>query len=182
MKDYASAIPIQISVYTNKLMIWNPGQLPPDWTVEKLLGKHSSQPFNPDIANAFFRSGMIESWGRGIERILAACAAAGLSAPEVIEEQTGLWMNFHFLPAGDREVAGERLGEKLGEKLGERLGETRTAIVKAMQNNPRVTVQKLAKLLGISTTAIENNIRYLKAIGYVRRIGAAKGGHWEVTE
>jgi ATP-dependent DNA helicase RecG len=120
LNDYASAIPIQISVYTNKLMIWNPGQLPPDWTVEKLLSKHSSQPFNPDIANAFFRSGMIESWGRGIERILAACAATGLSAPKVIEEQTDLWINFHFLPAGDGEVAGERLGE------------TRAAIVKAL--------------------------------------------------
>lgn len=32
--------------------------------------KHSSQPYNPDVANAFFRAGMIETWGRGIERIM----------------------------------------------------------------------------------------------------------------
>jgi ATP-dependent DNA helicase RecG len=69
-KDYASAIPIQISAYSDKLMIWNPGQLPLNWTVERLLAKHASQPFNPDVANAFFRAGYIESWGRGIERIL----------------------------------------------------------------------------------------------------------------
>jgi hypothetical protein len=36
-------------------MIWNPGQLPPDWTLEKWLGKHASQPFNPDVANALER-------------------------------------------------------------------------------------------------------------------------------
>ena len=35
-KDYASGIPIQISVYADKLMIWNPGHLPPSWTVAKL--------------------------------------------------------------------------------------------------------------------------------------------------
>ena len=41
---------IQISVYSDKLMIWNPGQLPPAWTVANLKGKHSSQPFNPDLS------------------------------------------------------------------------------------------------------------------------------------
>ena len=40
-KDYASSIPIQISVYDNKLMIWNAGQLPPDWTLEQLSAKHA---------------------------------------------------------------------------------------------------------------------------------------------
>jgi len=46
-------------------MIWNEGQLPENWTTKKLTQKHSSKPYNPDIANAFFRSGYIESWGRG---------------------------------------------------------------------------------------------------------------------
>ncbi|MDB5868938.1 MAG: hypothetical protein JWP96_1270, partial [Polaromonas sp.] len=29
-KDYAAGIPVQVSVYDHKLMLWNPGQLPPD--------------------------------------------------------------------------------------------------------------------------------------------------------
>jgi ATP-dependent DNA helicase RecG len=72
-KDYASATPIQISVYDDKIMLWNPGHLPSGWTAARLLEKHSSEPYNPDVANAFFRAGMIEAWGRGIEKILAAC-------------------------------------------------------------------------------------------------------------
>jgi ATP-dependent DNA helicase RecG len=79
-------------------MIWNPGQLPPEWTVEHLLDKHSSQPFNPDVANAFFRAGMIESWGRGIEKIIETCKIAGVPTPELRCESTGLWMVFHFMP------------------------------------------------------------------------------------
>ena len=73
-KDYASGTPIQISVYADKLMVWNPGQLPQAWTVAKLKGKHSSQPFNPDIANVFFRAGEIEAWGRGSSGFVSLAA------------------------------------------------------------------------------------------------------------
>jgi ATP-dependent DNA helicase RecG len=60
-KDYAGFVPIQISVYNDKMMIWNYGRLPENWTIDKLKTKHPSNPYNPDIANAFFRSGYIES-------------------------------------------------------------------------------------------------------------------------
>jgi ATP-dependent DNA helicase RecG len=65
-KDYSSGIPIQISVYEDRIVFWNAGVLPENWTLKRFLGKHPSQPFNPLIANAFFRAGYIESWGRGI--------------------------------------------------------------------------------------------------------------------
>ena len=44
----------------------------PSWTAAKLKQKHASLPFNPVIANVFFRAGEIEAWGRGVERIFAA--------------------------------------------------------------------------------------------------------------
>ena len=64
-KDYSDPTPIQISVYTDHIIFWNPGQLPDNWTVETLKTKHASRPFNPSIANALFRCGDIEAWGRG---------------------------------------------------------------------------------------------------------------------
>lgn len=69
-RDYAIPAQIQIRVYDDRLYIWNPGQLPENWPVETRLGSHSSRPYNPDVANAFFRTGEIESRGQGIERIL----------------------------------------------------------------------------------------------------------------
>ncbi len=39
---------IQMRVYDNKFTIWNEGQLPENWTVEKLAQKHPSKPFNPE--------------------------------------------------------------------------------------------------------------------------------------
>ena len=54
-RDYA--VGTLIRVYPDRLRIWNPGHLPEGWTIAKLLRAHSSQPFNPGIAGAFFRAG-----------------------------------------------------------------------------------------------------------------------------
>ena len=64
-KDYSSCNPIQISVYEDKIYIWNDGEMPENLdSVEKLFAKHSSKPYNPKLANIFFMSGMLEAlWG-----------------------------------------------------------------------------------------------------------------------
>ena len=93
-KDYSSGIPIQISVYKDKIMFWNDGQLPENWTVENLIKKHSSKPYNPDIANAFFRIGYIESWGRGTIKIIDKCTEASLPEPKYYYESSDFWLEF----------------------------------------------------------------------------------------
>ena len=76
-----SCTPIQISVYEDRLYIANCGKLPENCTVENLMSKHASKPYNPAIANAFYLAGFIESWGRGIEKICQACEEDGSPAP-----------------------------------------------------------------------------------------------------
>lgn len=72
----------------------NTGQLPETWTVENLTSPHTSKPFNPDIANTFFRAGKIESWGQGIEKMLKACEDEGLPKPTYEDEGIGLTLKF----------------------------------------------------------------------------------------
>jgi len=93
-KDYSGATPIQISVYKDKIMIWNFGQLPENWTIDTLQKKHSSVPYNPDISNAFFRIGYIEAWGRGIRKMNEQCTEAGLPQPLYYYESSGFWVVF----------------------------------------------------------------------------------------
>ncbi len=93
-KDYSMGVPIQISVYEDKLMIWNYGQLPEDWTIENLRQKHSSIPYNPDIANAFFRAGYVESWGRGTIKIIEQCKQYGLHKIEFENNGKDFWVIF----------------------------------------------------------------------------------------
>lgn len=93
-KDYSGLTPIQIRVYKDKIMIWNEGRLPENWTVSNLLESHSSRPYNPDIANAFFRSGYVESWGRGISKMTELCVAGGLPTPAYLVEGSDFWVVF----------------------------------------------------------------------------------------
>ena len=93
-KDYTGPYPIQISVYDNKIMIWNYGKLPENWTVEDLLDKHSSQPRNPDIATTFFRSGYVESWGRGMDKMRNLCLEAKIPLPQLSCKGNDFWTVF----------------------------------------------------------------------------------------
>jgi len=93
-KDYSAGIPIQISVYSNKIIFWNEGQLPENWTIENLLTKHPSKAYNPDIANALFRSGYIESWGRGTLKMIRECELAVLPLPVYLYDMSGFFVEF----------------------------------------------------------------------------------------
>jgi len=93
-KDYTGPYPIQISVYLDKIMMWNYGKLPENWTVEDLLDKHSSQPRNPDIATAFFRSGYVESWGRGMDKMKNLCIDAKIPIPQFSCKGNDFWTVF----------------------------------------------------------------------------------------
>lgn len=54
-------------------------------------------------------------------------------------------------------------------------------ILLAMQHTPSVSIRELQDLVGLSESGIKKVIRQLRERGIVKRIGGAKGGHWEVT-
>ena len=94
-RNYLEPYPIQISVYPDKIMIWNCGSLPANWTIDDMLNKHSSRPRNPNIAGALFRSGYIESWGRGMDKMKQLCIAANIPIPRFLCKGDDFWAIFH---------------------------------------------------------------------------------------
>ena len=81
---------IQIRVYDNRLSIWNEGILPQGLSLEDLKNEHNSRPRNPKIAEACFKAGYIDTWGRGTLKIINSCREAGLPEPEMIEKNGGI--------------------------------------------------------------------------------------------
>ena len=78
-------------MYEDKIYIWNDGEMPEDLnSTDKLFMKHSSKPYNPKLANAFFMSGMIEAWGRGFDKIKEACARYDGPLPEYDINKSGI--------------------------------------------------------------------------------------------
>jgi ATP-dependent DNA helicase RecG len=109
-KDYSTGVPIQISVYPDHIVFWNPGELPEQLSVEKLLQKHPSFPYNPDIANALFRCGDIEAWGRGYRKIIKSTLEQKQLPPH-IEYLNGLMITYY------RDVRTQLSVQGLNEKL-----------------------------------------------------------------
>jgi len=52
------------------------------------------RPYNPDIAIALFRSGYIESWGRGTIKIIKECKQAGLPEPVFSYDSSDITVEF----------------------------------------------------------------------------------------
>ena len=61
----------------------NHGRLFAELTPEKLLERHSSYPRNKNLAEVFYRAGFIESWGRGIRKIVDGMTQAELPRPKI---------------------------------------------------------------------------------------------------
>lgn len=155
----------------DRISLWNAGTLPVELTIDKLFQVHESIPRNPLIAEVCYRVGYIDSWGRGIEKIIDACKQAGLPEPVIVERTGGLAV----------ELMKSRVSEKLGNRLGNQLGNTKERILTEMKSNPKVSGVQLAEILEISTTAVEKNIKQLQEDGLIKRIGGTRG-HWAVIE
>ena len=121
-KDYSACNPIQISVYEDKIYIWNDGEMPEGLdSTDKLFMKHSSKPYNPKLANVFFMSGMIEAWGRGFDKIKEACARYDAPLPEYNISKSGVMV---LCKACDRYLALLSGGKENSNSVSETKNET----------------------------------------------------------
>ena len=169
-KDYASGYPIQISVYADKIMMWNEGSLPDNWTIEKLLSKHPSKPYNPDIANTFFRGGYVEAWGRGIEKITSQCVEAGLPVPLFNIEGSDFWTIFR------KDTYNEQSLKELG------LNERQIKAVLYVKEKGRITnLQYLEINEGITDRTALRDLDFLIDKGVFNRIGEKKAAYYELV-
>lgn len=180
-KDYAEPSPIQIRVYENKLEIINGGVLPEGWTVETLLSSHRSMPYNPDIANTFFRAGEIEAWGRGIERIITACKNDGFSTPEFRYDASGIWTTFNF-EYPERATTRNNDPETTQKRPRNDQQKQEHVILELIKENPYIQRKELVRYLGIHESSVKRRLDSLQEKGIIKHVGPNKGGYWEIQE
>ncbi|WP_416242060.1 winged helix-turn-helix transcriptional regulator [Arenibacter sp. GZD-96] len=60
------------------------------------------------------------------------------------------------------------------------LVESQQKIVWLIAENTKISKQEMSELIGISSTAINNNIKCLKEKGLVERKGSQRTGYWEL--
>lgn len=178
-KQYQSGVPIQISVYEDRLYVANVGSLPEDWTLEKLMNKHTSKPYNPNIAYVFYLAGFIESWGRGVEKICKALKNENLPMPEYTVNSDDIMIKFSGTEDCIVRVP-RQLSEKLSEKLSDKFSEKEQKILDLILEDPGYTSQQIAQRLNVSRVSVTKYLKTLKEKGLVERVGSDRKGYWRI--
>ena len=104
---------VAIVVFDDRIEIRSYGRLPNGITVKQLSGRHDSKPTNPLIAGAFHRTGAVEVWGRGTNRVIAMCKQHGAPPPAFEERQGFLIVTFkaQLVAEGAAEAPGVQSGQ-----------------------------------------------------------------------
>ena len=150
-----------------------------------MLQPHDSIPYNPDIANVFYRAGYIEHWGRGIEKICDACKEIGAEIPRYELRGNGIRVHFAALQSALIEEGNAQPGQdskvpnrhNVGLDVG--LAEK---IINLIANDSTVTMNVMAKQLNVAQRTVEREIKKLKESGRIERVGGKRYGHWKVLE
>lgn len=174
-KQYQAGVPIQISVYEDRLYIANCGCLPENWTLENLMRKHASSPYNPNIAHVFYLAGFIESWGRGIEKICSACEKDGVPQPVYTINPGDIMIK--FTAPEDRVI---RFG-KVTDRVIDKVTNEERALLSLLAEDPGYTMPQLSEKMGISRKTVAQRIKQLKEKGAIERIGSDRKGYWKIN-
>ena len=143
--DYSQrGAPIQIAMFDDRLEIENPGLLPVGLTIDDL--KHgTSRLRNRVIGRVFHELGLIELWGSGVQRMIAACAEVGLAPPKL--EEIGLRFRVTFYSESSDGLEPGPLDQAVLDCLGDGEGRTTAEIAKQIGRTTRATRTRLKSLV-----------------------------------
>lgn len=173
-RDYTSNASIQVMLFRNRLEIWNPGSLPLGWTTEKLKKLHSSVPANPLLAEPMYLNGYIERLGTGTTDMIKKAKKVGLKEPEFIQDDSFRVIIFRLFSKKKHKTVVKTVGKTVVKTVGK--------IIKAIEDNPKITRSGLSKITGLSIRGVEWNLKKLKEKGVIKHVGPNKGGYWEIIK
>lgn len=85
---------VGVAIYDDRLEVTSSGSLHFGLTPDKLFSAHESLPWNPLIADAFFRRGVIEQWAMGVSKMVKLTSESGLPRPEIRDD--GVFVTVRF--------------------------------------------------------------------------------------
>ena len=169
-RDYASNASVQVMLFADRLEVWNPGELPPSLTPERLREPHASIPRNPLVAEPLYLARYIEKAGSGTLDMIEKCSKARLPAPD-FEERAG-----QFVTTIWRDWLTEEVIVLLG--LNDR---QRTAINRIRQER-RLTNAGYQEITSTSRATAKRDLEDLVRKGVLVLMGAGRGAFYNMPK
>ena len=149
--DYSQrGAPIRVAVFVDRLEVENPGLLPFGLTLDD-LPRGVSKLRNRVIGRVFHELALVEHWGSGVQRMIAACRQAGVPPPVWEEIGNRLRVTMSMQPVGAPEV--DVIDQTILDVLGDGDRTTRE-IADAIGRSTRATRTRLARLVGQGLVAV----------------------------
>ncbi|MFA4846401.1 MAG: ATP-binding protein [Patescibacteria group bacterium] len=150
---------VQVIVFTDRIEVWNPGELPPGLTPALLRKPHGPIPRNPLIAEPLFRVKYVEKAGTGTTDMIADCRKAGL--PEPAFEQRGP----HFVVTLWRDWLTAEVMTSMG------LSENQRRALAFVKTNGRIINKDYRGLTGVIVRTASRDLDDLVRRGALQKVG-----------
>lgn len=196
-RDFRNPKSNEVAIYKDRVEIFNPGEFPEGYKPEDFIEGEGSIPRNPLIANTLYLSKDIEKWGSGFRRITEACKESNIKVKFEIRKNGFMVI---FYRKTDEELYNLTQNEKNDAKnvalneenvalnvalqLKEKYPELRKVyidIIEKIAKNKYITQEQIASELDKTRNSIYRNIKTLKDMGILERLGSKKNGYWKIN-
>lgn len=175
-----------VNIFDDRVEFMNPGAFPPGTTPADFRHRPHSVLVNEVIANALFKGGKTEGWGRGILDIFTLCKEAGLPEPEYDFVPNFVCLTIRFKEPITPHLSGDKKDDRINDKLNDRLNEELSAPVRStyllVRENPGIQRKELSEKSGKSVPTIDRHLAELQEKGFVVHEGPRKTGGYYVKE
>jgi predicted HTH transcriptional regulator len=170
-RDYSSPGAVQVSVFADRVEVWNPGTLLAPLTPEALRLPHGSVPRNPRICEVLFLVRYIEKYGTGTLMMIRESLAHSLPEPDFVQRgsefTTTLWRDW----LTDEVLAGYRLNER------------QKKAVRHVKTTGRINNAQYRELSGVSDSTALRELKQLTAIGVFEKVGGTgQAAHYTIVK
>ena len=176
-RDYTMLGPIAVRLSDGELTISNPGGFPRGVTLDNFL--MTSRPRSRILSEAFFRAGLVERTGRGINRVFEWTLRSGRTTPDF--SRTDATQVVVSLPTGEADLAVVKFVVEHDERGGRPFSLDELQIVHALLDYPRLTVGELSRITQASEISTRNTLTRLVEGGVVEMRGNGRGRRYTLT-
>lgn len=175
--DYAQrGSQIMVSVFSDRLVIQNPGMMPFGMTIEDFKAG-VSRIRNPVIARVFRELDLMEEWGSGYRRICDDCRAGGYPTPDWKELASVVRVEFQPHPEVERDVPANA-PRVVPEDV--TLNERQRWFLDRIASGAKPKVSEISATFGVTEITARRDVAALKKSGFIEFHGPPKTGAYRL--
>lgn len=173
--QYGTTTQHEIDIHPGKVVIYNPGEFPPEFSPEDFATKNLSSIIrNELIAKVLYLCHDIESFGSGFKRVYTLCNQNGVACSY---EKTPIGFSFVFL----RNDPNAKINVPKNDKnVPIVLSKTEKAVYELLKVQPNLTREELSIEISKTVKTVQRALDGLKTKGLIARVGTNRSGYWKI--